>query len=259
MDVRGKVAVVTGAASGIGYALATSFAADGAHVVLADLHADVCAEAAERIGGTSVPTDVTDPASVEALAAATVERFGAVHVIVNNAGGLAMGPAWELALEDWQRVFAVNLWGVVHGIRSFVPRLLAHDEPGYVVNTASMAGVMALPSLGPYVASKHAVVGATEVLALDLEAAGVADRIGVSVVCPGYVPSRLGMDDRRGPVPDPRPGHLSADDVAAAVRAAMAERRFHVFTHPGSTDLVAQRAAATVDGMRPFGKPVPQP
>jgi NAD(P)-dependent dehydrogenase (short-subunit alcohol dehydrogenase family) len=263
-DVHDKVVVVTGAAGGIGGALARSFAADGARLVLADLHADVLDEVAATLAehGTdvlAVPTDVADADAVERLAEAAVERFGAVHVVCNNAGALAMGPAWEIPLADWRRVVDVNLWGVIHGIRSFVPRLLAHDEPGWVVNTSSMAGVMSLPSLGPYVASKHAVVGATEVLAHDLAAAGVDDRIGVSVLCPGYVPSRLGRDDPRAPIPDPPPGHVTLDDVAAAVRAAMAEGRFQVFTHPGSTDIVTQRSAATVEGITPFGMAVPDP
>lgn len=257
-----EVVVITGAAGGIGNALARSFAADGAKVVLADLFADLLDDATAELAATGadvlgVVTDVSDPAAVDRLAEATVAHFGAVHVICNNAGTVMRGPVWDISLDDWHRVMDVNFWGVVHGIRSFVPLLLAHDAPGYVVNTASMAGVMSLPSLAPYVASKHAVVGISEVLAHDLAAAGAADRIGVSVVCPGYVPSRLGMSDPRAPIPAPPPGSVTLDDVAASVRAAMAERRFYVFTHPGSADVVARRAAATVDGLRPFGMPIP--
>ena len=259
MDMRGKVAVVTGAASGIGFALAKSFADDGAHVVLADIHADVLEDAAAEIGGLPVPTDVSDPAAVDALAAATIEAFGTVHVVCNNAGLLAMGHVWEIPLEEWHKVVDVNFWGVVHGIRSFVPHLLAHDEPGYVVNTASMAALMTLGGLSPYTASKHAVLGVTESLFHELDAAGAGDRIGVSVLCPGMVPSRLGFEDRRAPIRAAGPGELTADQVAVAVREAMAERRFFVLPHDGSVALATQRTDAIVDGMVPFGMPIPQP
>lgn len=259
MDVRGKVAVVTGAASGIGYALAKSFAADGAHVVLADIHADVVEEAAAELGGVAVPTDVSDPASVEALATATIEQFGAVHVVCNNAGLLAMGHVWDIPLDEFHRIVDVNFWGVVHGMRSFVPHLLAHDEPGYVVNTASMAALMTLGGLSPYTASKHAVLGVTESLFHELAEVGAGDRIGVSILCPGMVPSRLGFDDRRAPIREAGRGELTADQVATQVRDAMAARRFYVLTHDGSVELATQRADAIADGMRPFGMPVPRP
>lgn len=263
-EVGGRVVVVTGGASGIGFALARSFAGDGARLVVADIDERALTLAAEQLATTgadvvAVATDVSEPDSVEELAAAAVERFGAVHVVCNNAGALAMGPAWDVSLDDWRRIIGVNLLGVVHGIRSFVPRMLDSGDVGYVINTASMAGVKSLPTLGPYVASKHAVVGLSEVLAHDLEAVGAADRIGVSVLCPGYVPTRLGAVDRSAPVPDAKPGQPNAGDVAAAVRAAMAERRFYVFSHPGSTDIVAARSAAIVDGRRPHGVAVPDP
>jgi NAD(P)-dependent dehydrogenase (short-subunit alcohol dehydrogenase family) len=249
----GRVVVVTGAASGIGFALARRFATEGARLVLADRHADVLAEAAAELEAAgadvlAVPTDVSDPDAVDALAAAAVDRFGLVHVVCNNAGIVVGGAAWEIPLADWHRLMDVNLWGVIHGIRSFVPILLGHDEPGHVVNTASMAGVTALAGLGPYVASKHAMVGLSEVLFHDLAAAGAGDRIGVTVVCPGYVPTRIGRDDRRAVVDPPTPGALSADDVAGTVVAAMAEGRFYVFTHEGSTDTVRERADAMITG-----------
>ena len=251
--MTGRVAVVTGAASGIGFALARRFAAEGDRVVLADLHADVLAEAAEELEASgaevlAVPTDVSDPAAVDALAARTVERFGTVHIVCNNAGTVVGGAAWEVSLADWHRIMDVNLWGVIHGIRSFVPILLAHDEPAHVVNTASMAGVTSLAGLGPYVASKHAVIGLTETLFHDLAAAGAGDRIGVTALCPGYVPTRIGFDDRQAPAPEAPPGAVTADDVANRVIEAITERRVFVFTHEGTAEQVAARAAAIVSG-----------
>ncbi|MCU0311831.1 MAG: SDR family NAD(P)-dependent oxidoreductase [Acidimicrobiales bacterium] len=249
-SIEGAVAVVTGAASGIGFALAERFAADGASVVLADLD-----EARlRRMTGTladggadvhAVVTDVTDPASVDALAAATLERFGRVEIVCNNAGALAMGPSWELTLEDWHRVMDVNFWGVVHGIRAFVPVLVEAGRPAHIVNTSSMAGVAALPSLGPYVASKQAVFGVSEALSHELAAVGAP--VGVSVLCPGYVPSRLGLP-ADAEAAEPAPGQPGASDVAARVAEAILDGRFYVFTHEGSTRYVEERAAAIVDG-----------
>ena len=202
-------------------------------------------------------TDVGVAESVEALADRAFEVHGRVDVVVNNAGTVVTGRIWDIPLVEWRRLLDVNLWGVIHGIHAFVPRLIAQGGPAYVVNTASMAGVMTLPSLAPYVASKQAVVGLTEVLHHDLAAVGAP--VGVSVVCPGYVPTRLGMTDREAQVAEPPPGGVSADDVAATVRRAMREGRFYVFTHPGSTDHVTRRLAAIVDGRAPVGVRLPSP
>ncbi len=259
-SLEGKVAVVTGGASGIGLAMARLFAAEGARVALADVAADALEVVASQLAATgaevmAVPTDVADGPAVDALARRVVDRFGAVHVVCNNAGTVVTGRAWEIPLADWQRIVGVNFWGVVHGIRSFVPLLLASGEPGYVVNTASMAGVTSLPTLGPYVATKHAVVSLSEVLYQDLREVGAP--VGVSVVCPGMVATHLGQADKLAPLPELGRGVKSADEVAQDVRAAMAEGRFYVFTHRGSVDQVQARMTAIVDGRTPDVRPVP--
>jgi NAD(P)-dependent dehydrogenase (short-subunit alcohol dehydrogenase family) len=224
--------------------MATRFAADGARVVIADVDTAALEAAAAglRADGAeveAVPTDVGDPEAVQRLADRTLERFGAVHVVCNNAGILVMGTVWEVDLAAWRNLMDVNFWGVVHGIQAFVPILLRQGQPGYVVNTASMAGVTALPSLAPYVTSKHAVVALSEVLDAELRAAGAP--IGVSVLCPGMVATHLGRPDRSAPLPPAGPGVLSAADVAGKVVDAMRLGRLHVFTHPDAFDRVHER------------------
>jgi NAD(P)-dependent dehydrogenase (short-subunit alcohol dehydrogenase family) len=175
----GQVAVVTGGASGLGLAMAHEFAARGLSIVL------------------GVPTDVRFPDQVDALAAATIERFGRVDVICNNAGVATMsGATWEVPLEDWKWILDVNLLGVVHGVRSFVPHLVAQNS-GHVVNTASMAGVSAGPGMAPYLASKHAVFALTEGLTAEL--AESAPGVRVTVVCPGSLDTNIATAERNRP------------------------------------------------------------
>jgi NAD(P)-dependent dehydrogenase (short-subunit alcohol dehydrogenase family) len=198
-DLRGKVAVVTGGASGIGRALADRFAAEGMSLVVADIEEAALDAAAKELadGGADVlvvPTDVSSQESVDELARATFDRFGTAHVVCNNAGvgGHGYG-AWEGPREEWEWVLGVNLWGVVHGVRAFVPALVEQDE-GHVVNTASMAGLAALPFMGPYSTSKHAVVGLSEVLFHELAVRSSA--VKVSVLCPGFLNTRIIDSDR---------------------------------------------------------------
>jgi NAD(P)-dependent dehydrogenase (short-subunit alcohol dehydrogenase family) len=191
----GNTAVVTGAANGIGRALCERFAAGGMRVVLADRDAERLAEvdAALTAAGAdvlAVPTDVGDQAAVEQLADRTRERFGDVHLLCNNAGVVRSAPVWSQTLDDLHSVFSANFWGVVHGIRAFVPGMISHGRPAHVVNTASFAGLRPLPMYSAYSASKFAVVGLSESLRLDLAAEG-HDHIGVSVVCPGGVETNI--------------------------------------------------------------------
>jgi NAD(P)-dependent dehydrogenase (short-subunit alcohol dehydrogenase family) len=215
-DLSGRVAVVTGAASGIGLGMAKAFAAQHMKVVLADIDSGelelACNQLTEQGAvAIAVPTDVTDPGAVEALRDAAVSAFGAAHLVCNNAGVAVGGPIWQVPLEAWQWVFGVNFWGVVHGLRAFVPLLLEQGE-GHVVNTASAAGLVGTPFLGPYSATKHAVVAVSESLAIEL--AGTP--VGVSVLCPLWVRTRIHESDRNAP---PGLAELIAEDPASLTGA----------------------------------------
>lgn len=230
---------MTGAASGIGLAVAEAFVAEGMAVVLADLDEVAVQAEADRIadgGGRVVAMgcDVRDPAAVDALAAAAVDAFGHLAVAVNNAGIVNGGTTWELPLEEWHRVLDVNLWGVIHGVRAFVPRILASGHDGHVVNVASMAAVLPRGQLGPYTVAKHGVLGLSDVLRADLEATGAP--VGVSVVMPGMI--RTGMN----PI-----GTVSATSVAANVVDAVRRSRPYVFTDDHHADAVGERLRAIID------------
>lgn len=247
----GRVAVVTGAASGIGLALARALGAEGMKLVLADVE-EAALAAAERslaesgVEALGVRTDVSDEGSVRALAHAAIGRFGAVHVLCNNAGVMGgAGLCWQIPAEDWAWVLGVNLHGVLHGLRAFVPILLAQDE-GHVLNTASMAGLVSLPLTSPYVVSKHAVVALSE--ALHHELAGRGPHVGVSVLCPEAVDTRIADAERNRPaalrpatpvdLPERRlveaatrqalAGATPPEAIAARAVRAIRERRFYV-------------------------------
>ena len=192
-QLEGRVAVVTGASTGIGRSIARSFARAGMQVVLASQNEGRLAAAVDELRATGadvlgVPTDVADEAAVEHLAAATIETFGAVHVLVNNAGIYAPGYAWEISREDWEWVVGVNLWGPIHAIRAFIPLLLEQPE-GHVVNVSSAGGLMPATVHAPYCTTKHGVVGLSKALRADLAMKGAS--IGVTLVCPGAVATEI--------------------------------------------------------------------
>lgn len=201
-ELRGRVAVVTGAASGIGLALAQRFAAEDMKVVLADVEARALRLAEDELRGKAadllaVEVDVSKPDDVERLARETYAAFGAAHVVCNNAGVAVMGAVHEHSLADWEWVLGVNLWGVIHGVRAFVPRMLAGGQDGHIVNTASIAGLTTSPFMSVYNVTKHGVVALSESMYKEFQASGAP--IGVSVVCPGLINTNIMTSSRNRP------------------------------------------------------------
>ncbi len=269
---NGRVAVVTGAASGIGFGLSQRFAREGMRVVMADVEAPALAEAADLLtsrGARVLPvvTDVSSGEQVDALRDRALEAFGAVHVVCNNAGVTGLGrPLWEMSRREWEWVLGVNLWGVINGIRAFVPVLLEQDA-AHVVNTASLAGLTA-GVLGPYSVTKHAVVALSESLYFELAQRDAP--VGVSVLCPGWVRTRIMEADRNRPAdlqpaPDPAAGQQAIRDmirqlvdtgmdpvqVADHVVDAVRTGRFYVLTHPEMTEGIQRRAGEVLAGGPP--------
>ena len=262
-DLAGKVAVVTGGASGIGKGIAAQLVAEGARVVIADIQRDAMEAAAAEIGAAGVLTDVSDPASVDALAAAVLDRYGAVHVICNNAGIGPLAPVADLTLDDWRWMIGVNLWGVIHGVHTFLPILKRNRDGGHIVNTASMAGLVAGPRLGAYAAAKYGVVGLSEVLAAELAADN--SRVGVSVLCPGTVHTNIGTSSRNRPADLPDAGFKDIDielednpryrwiypaDAGAVVVQAIKRGDLYALTHPDWYPMVAARHEAIAEAFR---------
>lgn len=270
-ELAGKVAVVTGAASGIGRALAHRFAGEGMAVAIADVEADAlrAVEAELREEGATVlaqVVDVSSQESVDDLAAAVFDELGGAHVLCNNAGVFAGGYVWDRPLADYRWVLGVNLWGVLHGIRSFVPRMIDGAEEGHVVNTISAAGLFGSGFSGAYNISKFAAFAATESLASDLAAVGAP--IGVTAFCPGAVATGIGTSDRNRPADIPTRATPDADFVTEALRdttargmepdaaAAMVvdairDRRFLLLTGEGYVRALTRRAEELADGRLP--------
>jgi NAD(P)-dependent dehydrogenase (short-subunit alcohol dehydrogenase family) len=222
-NLRGKVAVVTGGASGIGRGIATQLLAEGIKVVIADIEEDALKAAASDLGVLGVRTDVSDLGSVQALARTVTEELGTVHVVCNNAGIGGSVKISDLALSDWRWSMNVNLWGVIHGVQVFLPILAANEDGGHIVNTSSASGLFSRPGLGAYTVTKFGVVGLSEVLAAELAEEG--SKVGVSVLCPGFVRSNLGTSTRNRPdaFADGRLGEPDATARASAnLRAAAA-------------------------------------
>lgn len=260
-DVKGKVAFVTGGASGIGLALGRAFVAAGMKVMLADIEEkalDAAVTRLKQIGGDVRGTlcDASDRGAVQRAAAEAFTAFGKVHVVCNNAGVGAGGPMEQIPSADWDWVLGVNLMGVIYGIAVFLPHIKAHGEGGHIVNTASMAGMVSPPLMAPYNASKFAVVAVSEALAAEL----AGSNIGVSVLCPGWVNTRINESARNrparfGPARDtPIAGReraaqvaellrtgMSPDDVAERVMAAIRDNHLHIFTHADMRGAVEER------------------
>ena len=280
-DVTGKVAFITGGASGMGLAMARSFAAAGMKVAIADVEQDALDRVKAEFNASNaevitLQVDVTDRAAMEAAADATEAAFDKVHVLVNNAGVAVGGSLDQMSYEDWDWVMGVNLDGVVNGLQAFVQRIKAHGEGGHVVNTASLAGHFAIPGLGVYTATKYAVVGISETLRADLK----QHDIGVSVLCPGVVNTNI-FDSGRN-----RPSHLQgetdtakmvlSDDIAEPEREqrmaemmaraldpavvgdmvlhSIQEDEFYIFSHPEVEPMVSGRAAEVTDAFARWRK-----
>ena len=262
-DLRGKVAVVTGGASGIGKGIATQFVAEGMRVIIADIEQDALDKTAAQIGAVGVPVDVSDIASVQALARAAQELYGTVHVVCNNAGIGPMAAIKDLTMDDWHWMLGVNLYGVIHGVHTFLPVLRANPDGGHIVNTASMAGLVAPTRIGSYAVAKYGVVALTEVLAAELAAAG--SKVGASVLCPGTVRTNIGTSSRN------RPEHLAdrglidvnierdenpfyrwigPEDAGAVVVRAIKRGDLYALTHPDWYPLVEQRHQAIATAFR---------
>ena len=242
-ELKGKTAVVTGAGSGLGRAMALAFSREGMTLALADVDEKGLEETASQVKGFSMRVDVSKEADMKAFA----DRVENPFLVCNNAGVSPLGAAWESTAADWQWILGVNLWGVIHGVRAFAPRLIAKNA-GHIVNTASVAGLISPPGSAAYNVTKHAVVALSESLHHDLRERN--SQVGVSVLCPAYVPTRISDSERNRPADLPASalsketeakkailrkavssGRLSADDVAAAVVKAVKEDRFYILTH----------------------------
>ncbi len=271
--LKGKVAAVTGAASGLGRAMALAFADEGMDVALADvdeLNLTAVADDVQEKGvrAITLKVDVSHAAQVDAFRDQTIARLGAVHLVCNNAGVSPLGAAWETSVADWEWILGVNLWGVIHGVRACTPALIAQKE-GHIVNTASVAGLISPPGMGAYNVTKHAVVALSETLYHDLGER--KSTVGVSVLCPAYVPTGIADSERSRPKhlaaaaeksqetqakeammrKAVKSGKLSADAVAQAVVKAVKANRFYILTHPRIKPAIRARMEDILKGRAP--------
>jgi len=273
-DLKGKVAAVTGAASGLGRSMALAFAAEGMDLALADVDQTNLTTVEEEVRAKGVRAitlrvDVSQAEQLDAFRDHVVARLGGVHVVCNNAGVSPLGAVWENTVADWQWILGVNLWGVINGVRAFTPHLMAQNE-GHIVNTASVAGLISPPGSGAYNVTKHAVVALSESLHHDLRERNSA--VGVSVLCPAYVPTRITESERSRPEELKNPaktasaetlarqamlkkavssGRISADQVAQAVLAAVKKDRFYVLTHPRIKGAIQARMEDILEARAP--------
>ncbi|WP_051752230.1 SDR family NAD(P)-dependent oxidoreductase [Streptosporangium amethystogenes] len=269
-ELSGKIAVVTGAGSGIGRALALGLAAEGMALMLADIDPGPLAETASLVEGVKVLTEITDVSdrtAVQHLADRTFGELGAVHVLCNNAGVFQGGQMWTREPEDFAWLLGVNLWGVLHGIRAFVPRMIAQDTEGHILNTVSVSGLFAAPFSGAYSVSKYAAFAASQSLAQDLAMAG--HKLRVTALCPGGVRTGINRSERVRPenllVAGPTEDEVASagiidglvergidpEQVALAAVAAIREERFLVFTHPGYAAGLREQTEALLAGALP--------
>ena len=273
-EFKGKVAVVTGAASGIGRGLAERFIQEGMRVVLADIEESALERTGEELGakgaaGVALRTDVAKRSDIEALAQKTLDAFGAAHVLVNNAGVGAGSSPWESTWNDWEWVIGVNLWGAINGVKVFTPIMLAQNTECHIVNTASAAGLSAFVPVAPYQVTKHAIVALSENLSVSL--AQRKALIKVSVLCPGFVKTRIFEAERNRPVAlanDPAETGPRADAIpdgakkaletgmspsayADRVLKAIRDEAFYVFTHPEEMPHFQDRMDGIVSGRSP--------
>jgi NAD(P)-dependent dehydrogenase (short-subunit alcohol dehydrogenase family) len=266
-DLEGKVAVVTGGASGIGKGIAEALKNEGVELVIADIEDGALQATAEELGATGIQTDVSSADSVGALATEVVERFGTAHVVVLNAGIGPMGRIADLTLDDWKWMVGVNLWGVIHGIHAFLPILKGNEEGGHIVNTSSMAGLVGMPGLGSYTLTKYGVLGLTEVLAKELEEDG--SKVGATVLCPGTIHTNIGTSSRNRPGDDAGGLHdvdISQEgsevdmsgvrwmipiEVGTIVVDCIKSGELYALTHPDWWDMVEPRFVAIASA---FGK-----
>lgn len=263
--LRGRVAVVTGGASGMGKGIAKSLIAEGMTVFLADIEQEALDRTAAEIGAVGIRADVSDFESVRALAARVCAEAGTVHVLCNNAGVGSLGRIADLSIDDWRWMIGVNLWGVIHGIQAFLPRLRANPDGGYIINTASVGGLVTMPGMGPYAVSKYGVVALSETLAQELAEEGF--RVGVTVLCPGPTRTNIKSSSRNRPPELGGRGGLAdvdlertefgaaqrwidPDDVGRIVVSAMRRGELYAFTHPEQLSVVEARFNAILEAGR---------